>query len=650
MLASAVAPPTAFAVASSLVASSAILGVLLVAALVLGRATRALARSAARKSGVPRAASVRLLSIEIEQPPAYEPSPSPPPSPPPRAGQYGAFDFHVSSEDLAQLLLDDDDDMTARELPPAEEEPRVGTGSMMHDDISMLPTSRFEPWKFGSCDSLHSQTTPSSLNVTPWLLSKYQYDGIPLHCEGASAQEDSSPPESHSNAPPATLCTERHGVKRSICQLADAPDMCSSLKRSTPAAPAQESLWLAPSSADDADEPLFLAEAEELLCAVIDAEVNEAQNCWDAAPPDAQPPADESAFVLEPPRAKRAQPPAGDSPASSSRSDFVEGGSSFRPDAQPPAFDSPCWSDQRSAPATSPVPGDAHAGQPQPQRQPTPPVGVPSCAPALAAFGAHLELAQRLQALSTTALPSQQQLQSLLAAGVDPSLVQQLHQLAQLAHLARMGGMGTGTGMGGGGALAGGPTLLPLVSGSDALGAHHARAPAAHLPAAFGAPAIAALPSQPPSSLQMQSQMQAVQCMQHPHLLRPSASESAQLLQLWTAHAEEVAAAVEQRKATQQFERRSHRHFCQGCGCSKAGHRRSEVHSKCVDAVCWCGVKRMLHPYPLAAGARCTGEWRDIVLRHCPHLAFQTRPQGTQPQPPPPLVPIKAEILAGHAH
>jgi hypothetical protein len=131
--------------------------------------------------------------------------------------------------------------------------------------------------------------------------------------------------------------------------------------------------------------------------------------------------------------------------------------------------------------------------------------------------------------------------------------------------------------------------------------------------------------SAPPTTAEDMCHAQAMQSMEHPHLPRPSPVETAQLVGLWMEHKDLLSTLTSQRRQ-QQGDRDSSRHSCQGCGRSKAGHRRSEVHTKCVDAICWCGIKRMLHPVTLSAGARCLGEWHNLV---------KTKPfplDATQPQ------------------
>mmetsp|Transcript_25461 Transcript_25461/g.59826 ORF Transcript_25461/g.59826 Transcript_25461/m.59826 type:complete len:603 (+) Transcript_25461:1-1809(+) len=206
--------------------------------------------------------------------------------------------------------------------------------------------------------------------------------------------------------------------------------------------------------------------------------------------------------------------------------------------------------------------------------------------PAAFAFGAQLEFVHRLQVLSGASLPTPQQFTSLIAAGVDPSLVDQLNQLVQLAQLAQC-------------ACAPCPCAPPPLAPSAADFCAPAAFCAPLPPPAAVARGSHARPPPAPTNFSVMSQMQLIQSQMHLHLPRPTVAESSQLLQLWSAHMPEVEALASHRTSTdkrhsptaaataaQQTDegegegekRKSHRHFCQGCGRSKMHHCRSEVH------------------------------------------------------------------------
>ncbi|KAJ1633331.1 hypothetical protein T492DRAFT_837729 [Pavlovales sp. CCMP2436] len=90
-------------------------------------------------------------------------------------------------------------------------------------------------------------------------------------------------------------------------------------------------------------------------------------------------------------------------------------------------------------------------------------------------------------------------------------------------------------------------------------------------------------------------------------------ARDAEISGFWAQHASSVVAAAESRRTDDSLKNHSHRNFCQGCGRSKAGHRRSEVHSKCVEVRCWCGLARELHARALPPGALCRGECQKIL-------------------------------------
>lgn len=637
-----------------------VLGILLVLSVAVvavfsRRAGAGARRSTAAAPGRPPTATMRLNELDLESPPADDelvqsPPPSPPPVRAPQAGfgsqllpsdraRHADFDFCPSEEEIMSMLLEgvepaceDDASHSHHERPPAEEQM-----------FEAKPAER--------------ELSPSTL------AAKYQTDGIPMNCEGASAGEE--PIYTHE----LPLFTRK--LKRPSADI-EAPTAAPTAFMGAPSI-----------------EPFGLADQvdEQLLYDVIEAEVNEASrggDCWDAAPAGA------ADYFSNSPHAARRQRVSEWSPEDSNA---VESGcSSQNQQAQPPAGEpSPLLRDCvfPQEPHLLDFAGQPPAGESPPQSfaQPTcvstgpqhqPPFYAPSFQPGacmgppfaapMAALAAQLGIAQRLTEISQTAnLPSAQQLQSLLAQGVDPSLVEQLAQLSQLAQLARVQQQY---------APAAAPWALnPLSMGAPMADPHttyqqqqvhqqmqqhqqlmqqqqhlqqmHQQQQIAGLGihgmpgGARGGLSSRGAPPVQPKDLATMGQVQAMQCVQNPHLPRPSPAESQHLLSQWLEHVDAVSALAEKRRTQQVFERRSHRHFCQGCGRSKAGHRRSEVHSKCVDPVCWCGVPRMLHPGTLPAGARCSGEWRDICLGCTPSDAVP-QPEGADAAPPPP--PLQAPL------
>lgn len=68
-------------------------------------------------------------------------------------------------------------------------------------------------------------------------------------------------------------------------------------------------------------------------------------------------------------------------------------------------------------------------------------------------------------------------------------------------------------------------------------------------------------------------------------------------------------------------ERRPPLQHCLGCGMPKAGHPKRRVHKKCYRVFCRCGIPRLLHPFPLEAGLRCNGEWKEVLANVDAHGA-----------------------------
>lgn len=97
-------------------------------------------------------------------------------------------------------------------------------------------------------------------------------------------------------------------------------------------------------------------------------------------------------------------------------------------------------------------------------------------------------------------------------------------------------------------------------------------------------------------------------------LAAPDADEEAHMFAVWEAHASLVFAQSLRRESNPQVQLAlSKLSRCRGCGATKVGHRKGRVHTKCSHAACWCGVPRLLHPFPLSAGVTCLGEWSEIL-------------------------------------
>ncbi|KAG8470551.1 hypothetical protein KFE25_008972 [Diacronema lutheri] len=593
--------------------------------------TLALAAVLRRRHGAGRAsfkpargmAAPRLAGLDLESPPADEPMPSPPPSPP-AGGAEDRLDELVSEDDLLSMFFEDNDSACM---------PSFDAKDAWRGQHELPPATEEQP----SGPSCADGEAGGAALIEPRFLAKYRFDGIPMFCEGASAGEPPLGRSLHDELPTGLVSgAPRVHLKRPLPAEADG----SARAR----ARAFDPCMGAPSV--ELEGCLIEGVDDRMLRDVIEAEVNEASNCWDAAPAcwDERPAASHAAMppAEERTASRAAWPPsAADGRSDEAPSHAVESGcSSHQHQAQPPAGDSP-QSGMRSFAPAEPHWSEAIGTQPPAGESPLHSSAQPGCASAyansaqvlplqphvqqqhaqLASLASQLELAQRLQELSHAPnLPSHYQLQELLRQGVDPALVQQLAQLAQLAQLVRVQHQ-----------LAPLPLPLPPAPWGVPAYAHllaeqcapnRARAPPNLAPtySVYGMPSrpahgARAPPLIQPTDLQMMGSVQAMQCIQHPHLPRLSAAESQQLLQLWMQHVDEVSALAEKRRTHLVFERHSHRHFCQGCGRSKAGHKRSEVHSKCVDPVCWCGIKRMLHPATLSSGARCLGEWRDVCTR-----------------------------------
>jgi len=611
------------------------------AALVLVVALAAIARRSrggghAARAAAASATAAELMSVKVAREPSSAPLPSPPPSPPLAArhhhqesiADFGAFSITAEDLEMCSRMIFDDGCEDPSALPPAEE-----PGIKLNAAIGSL----------------------------------YHLDGIPPNCEGASAQEDMGPRGrdvplfladadfSLRGSPAAGPEPPRHAFPSTQVFDFAAPSVETELEVDEPARKRH---------APCAEESFSLDEAEALLRDAIDQEVDECGAFWGApSPADAQPPAGESPLTSPAPPSTRtydvvggagyepsyghdrspsdnlhsdAPAPAGESPLSASwalpgSQDWSHSG------PHPPAFESPL----ASYDAHQPQPPAVACGKRSHSEQ-VAPAAASSCAAPSAAFAQQLQaqralamqvqLLNQLQATMPVTQPSPLQLQALVAAGVDLNLIRQLQQLQQIQSLAaQFAPAAAAPGAPPAAAFAAVPVALPFGFGRQGL----APAPDATAGTLVGAPshafpgvpdfatshavpaaAAAGAHAQPSAAMSTAAQMQGIQAHQHPHLPKPSPAATSELLQVWAEHSEEVAALAEKRKGQGQFERRSHRHYCQGCGRSKSGHRRSEVHAKCVDADCWCGVPRLLHPHVLSAGARCHGEWRDILTRH----------------------------------
>jgi hypothetical protein len=176
---------------------------------------------------------------------------------------------------------------------------------------------------------------------------------------------------------------------------------------------------------------------------------------------------------------------------------------------------------------------------------------------------------------------------------------------------------------------------------------------AATLPArqrTFGEDACAAPPqpfhlaathsTRPPNSM-VASPMQSMRTLQVAQqqtlqtVARPSTVEVETLFCHWQTLSAEVAALALERAAHWEIQPKlpSHRSCCVGCGASKLGHKRSGMHSKCREPLCHCGLHRLLHPAPLAAGPECRGEWRDLLAKS----GLAARKRAIAPPPTPPM-------------
>lgn len=100
-------------------------------------------------------------------------------------------------------------------------------------------------------------------------------------------------------------------------------------------------------------------------------------------------------------------------------------------------------------------------------------------------------------------------------------------------------------------------------------------------------------------------------------LAPPPRSKLKQMWTVWLDNIEAVSELSSERERRQSVTKsvKLGSRYCQGCGNAKDGHRRTGVHTKCAVQKCWCGLHRVLHPFPLSAGPRCEGEWKALLER-----------------------------------
>lgn len=111
----------------------------------------------------------------------------------------------------------------------------------------------------------------------------------------------------------------------------------------------------------------------------------------------------------------------------------------------------------------------------------------------------------------------------------------------------------------------------------------------------------------------------------------PLADEIREMWNVWLQHVAEVDRLASTRHIISRADDHRAAKFCHGCGRLKDGHKRTQVHTKCIRPLCWCGIHRLLHPFPLIAGVKCRGEWRRLLEEKAPELLQAAAPMDEPP-------------------